>query len=88
MKHKNDMIQFAVWTRNGIAFSITWFLTLVLIYNSVTGIQSILTESLIKMMFWIIGGVLLFNLFFYPSDNTKGGIYNETYRLYGNVRFI
>lgn len=64
MKHKNDMIQFAVWTRNGIAFSITWFLTLVLIYNSVTGIQSILTESLIKMMFWIIGGVLLFNLFF------------------------
>lgn len=64
MKLKNDLIQFAVWTRNGIAFAAAWFLILILIYNSIVGIPSISTEDLVKMMFWIAGGVLLFNLFF------------------------
>lgn len=88
MKHKNDMIQFAVWTRNGIAFSITWFLTLVLIYNSVTGIQSHFNGEPYKNDVLDYRRSLAVQFVFYPSDNTKGGIYNETYRLYGNVRFI
>ncbi|MBQ1172190.1 MAG: hypothetical protein IIX48_06305 [Lachnospiraceae bacterium] len=62
--HKNDLIQFLEWMRNGIAFCTTWFLVLVLVFCHFSGIQSILTISLIKMVIWIIGGVFIFNLFF------------------------
>lgn len=61
---KEDRIQFLKWMRNGTAFCTTWFLILILVYNYLCGIQSILTMDLIKMVFWIIGGVFLFNCFF------------------------
>lgn len=61
---KRNIIQFFTWMRNGIAFCTTWFLVLILTYNYISHKQTILTESLIKMMFWIIGGVFIFNLLF------------------------
>lgn len=61
---KKDMIQFLVWLRNGTAFCTTWFLILVLAYNHFFSIQTIPTNSLIKLVFWIIGGVFIFNLCF------------------------
>lgn len=61
---KKDMIQFLEWMRNGIAFCTTWLFVLVLAYCYFSGIQSILTIYLIKMLLWIIGGVFIFNLFF------------------------
>lgn len=61
--HKKDIIQFLTWMRNGTAFCTTWFLILILVYNSFFGIQNIQTESLIKMVLWIVGAVFLFNLF-------------------------
>ncbi len=57
---KKDMIQFLVWMRNGIAFCTTWLLILTLVYNKIWGIQTIQTNSLIKMVFFVIGGVFLF----------------------------
>lgn len=61
---KKDVIQFMEWMRNGIAFCTTWFLILVLAFSYFGGIQSILTDTLIKMVLWITGGVFIFNLLF------------------------
>lgn len=65
-KRKKDIIQFWVWMRNGIAFCTSWLLILMLAYNYIFNIQIISTNSLIKLVFWIIGGVFIFNLFFTP----------------------
>ena len=65
MKKNNQYVtQFFIWLRNGIAFCISWFLILLLIYNSFYNIPSIKTDSLIKLVFFVIGGVLLFCTFF------------------------
>ncbi len=61
---KEDFFKFLVWMRNGIAFCTTWFLILMLVYNSIYGIPSVSTNSLIKLIGLIIGGVFLFNFFF------------------------
>lgn len=61
---KNDLIQFLTWTRNGISFCSCWFLILWLIFNYAFGIKSIATDNLIHMMFFIIGGVLIFSSVF------------------------
>ena len=61
---KKDLMTFLVWTRNGIAFCVVWFLVLLLIYNSIFNVQTVLTDTLVKMLFWVIGGVLIFNIFF------------------------
>lgn len=61
---KKDLIQFFTWLRNGIAFSVTWFLILKLIYNRMAHIQTISTDNLLKMVIWLSGGVLLFCLLF------------------------
>lgn len=61
---KKDLIQFFTWLRNGIAFSVTWFLVLKLIYNRMAHIQTISTDNLLKMVIWLSGGVLLFCLLF------------------------
>ena len=63
-ERKGDIIRFFVWMRNGVTFCTTWFLILVLAYNYICGNPTISTEGLIKMVFWIIGGVFIFNLFF------------------------
>ncbi len=64
IQRKNDFIQFLKWMRNGIAFMTTWFLILILLYNTITDIEVIKTITLIKMLVWIAGAVLIFNLFF------------------------
>lgn len=61
---KRDLIQFAVWLRNGTAFCTTWFLILLLAHHSFFDIKTISTKRLIHFIFWIIGGVLIFNLCF------------------------
>lgn len=62
--NKRDMIQFLLWMRNGIVFVSMWFLILLLAYCSYWNVQSIATDSLIKMILWIVGGVCVFNIFF------------------------
>ena len=62
--HKKDIIQFGVWMRNGIAFCTTWLLILMLAYNQLFNVQTIATNSMIKMVIWVAGGVLLFSLIF------------------------
>ena len=62
--YKNDIIQFLVWMRNGIAFCTCWLLILLLLYNHHSGIKSIPTDFLIHMMVFITGGVFLFSFFF------------------------
>lgn len=64
MNRKKDVIHFLEWMRNGVVFCTTWFLILVLAYCYLSGVQTLLTTSLIKMLVWIIGGVFIFNLFF------------------------
>lgn len=61
---KSEVLRFAVWMRNGVAFCTTWFLILILAYHYVFDIQNISTNSLTKVMLLIIGGVLIFNLIF------------------------
>lgn len=63
-KYKNDVLQFIVWMRNGTAFCTSWFLFLLLVYNYFCGIQTITTNSLIKMMFFVMGGVFMFCVLF------------------------
>ena len=61
---KKDIIQFFTWLRNGISFSVTWFLILELIYNRLANIQTVTTDNLLKMITWLSGGALLFCLLF------------------------
>lgn len=61
---KSEVIRFAVWMRNGVAFCTTWFLILILAYNYIFNIKNISTKSLMKVVLLIIGGVLIFNLSF------------------------
>lgn len=63
-KYKEDFLKFLVWMRNGTAFCTTWFLILMLVYNSFFNIPAISTNILIKLILLSFGGVFLFNLFF------------------------
>lgn len=62
--YKKDLIHFFVWMRNGTAFCTTWFLILLLLYNSIYHIPTVSTTGLLKLVLLSIGGVFLFNLFF------------------------
>lgn len=63
-KCKQDFLKFLVWQRNGTAFCTTWFLILMLVYNSIYHIPAISTNILIKLILLSFGGVFLFNFFF------------------------
>ena len=63
-KQKKDFIHFMVWMRNGIAFTVSWVLFLLLIYHKLCDHQTISTDGLIKIMVWTVGAVFLFNLLF------------------------
>lgn len=62
--HKKDFFHFMVCMRNGIAYSVSWFLILLLIYNKLCNHQAISTDGLIKMVVLTIGAVFIFNLLF------------------------
>ena len=62
--NKKNFLHFMVWMRNGIAYTISWFLILLLIYNKLCNHQAISTDSLIKMVVWTVGAVFIFNLLF------------------------
>lgn len=61
---KKNIIQFLVWMRNGIAFCTTWFLIIWLVCCHIFECQVISVSSLSKMLLLVIGGVLIFNVFF------------------------
>lgn len=63
-RYKDDFLKFLVWMRNGTAFCTTWFLILMLVFNSIYNIPAISTNILIKLILLSFGGVFLFNLFF------------------------
>lgn len=62
--HKKDFFHFMVYMRNGIAYTVSWFLILLLIYNKLCNHQAISTDGLIKMVVLTIGAVFIFNLLF------------------------
>lgn len=63
-KRKTELLKFLVWMRNGTAFCTTWFLILILVFNSMFDIPSVSTNKLINLILLSMGGVFLFNLFF------------------------
>ncbi len=63
---KKDLTQFLVWFRNGSSICITWFLILILIRNIFYNIEEVSTESLIKLMILVAGGVFIFCGVFTP----------------------
>lgn len=63
-KRKEELLKFLVWMRNGIAFCMTWFLVLMLIYNLIFDIPAISTNILIRLILLSAGGVFIFCFFF------------------------
>lgn len=61
---KKEMVQFFIWLRNGSAFCVTWLLILLLLYSHLYQIESVPVSGLTKMVFWVIGAVFLFCVFF------------------------
>lgn len=61
---KKDIIQFMIWMGNGVAYAVSCFLILLLIYNKLCNHQAISTDGLIKMMVWAVGAVFIFSLLF------------------------
>ena len=61
---ENRLKTFFVWMRNGISFAFTWLVILMLSGNYLLGIEMIATVQLIKIMLFVIGGVLLFTVLF------------------------
>lgn len=63
-KYKEEVLKFLVWMRNGTAFCTTWFLIIMLVYNSVYNIPVISTNTLIKLILLSGGGVFYLIFFF------------------------
>lgn len=72
--NKNNIVKFFVWTRNGIAFCTTWFLIVWITYCHISHQQQISVSMLTKLLLFVIGSVLIFNIFF-----TKVFIRNWTF---------
>lgn len=63
-KKKEELKKFLTWLRNGTSFCFTWFLILILAYHSYYDIPAVSTKRLAQVLFFCIGGALVFNLFF------------------------
>lgn len=72
--NKNNFIKFFVWMRNGIAFCTTWLLIIWIAYCHISNRQQISVSMLTKLLFFVIGGVSIFNILF-----TKVFIKNWTF---------
>ena len=55
---------FLIWMRNGICISFTWLIALLLLRNTVAGIEGISTLFLWQLLLFVIGGALIFTLLF------------------------
>lgn len=64
---------FFTWMRNGVAFCFTWLVMLLLLRNSFLGVEVISTTSLLKILAFVFGGVLLFTVSFSESVFRKIG---------------
>ena len=62
--HNRNFFAFMVWMRNGVAYAVSWFLILLLIYNKLCNHSAVSTDGLIKMVVWTVGAVFIFNLLF------------------------
>lgn len=74
MKNNKNIIKFFVWMRNGIAFCMTWLLIIWIAYCHISNQQQISVSMLTKLLFFVIGGVWIFNILF-----TKVFIKNWTF---------
>ena len=63
-KNKREWLRFLVWLRNGSAFSVTWFLILLLVFANGYGMEAIPVSLLTKLVILSFGGVLMFSLIF------------------------
>lgn len=63
-KNKKNLQQFLIYMRNGTAFCTTWFLILILGCSHIFQIHTISINLLTKIVFLIIGGVLIFSSLF------------------------
>lgn len=60
----NKIKCFFVWMRNGISFCFTWLMILLMVWNSLFGIEMVSTTTLGKLLLFVSGGVLLFTIIF------------------------
>lgn len=60
----NKIKCFFVWMRNGISMCFTWLVLLLLIWNSIFGIEMLSTIALGRLLLFVSGGVLLFTVIF------------------------
>ena len=72
--NKNDIIKFFVWMRNGIAFCTTWLLIIWIAYCHISNQQQISVSMLTKLLFFVIGGVLIFNILFTKASPVPNGL--------------
>ncbi len=64
MNIKKELKTFFIWLRNGICFTVTWFLILSVITWTASGIKEISLNKLTDLLLWSSGGVLIFCLVF------------------------
>lgn len=69
---KENIIQFLIWFRNGVAMVTVWLLLLVMIRNQIYGIDTIETAWLWKLVISVAGGVFLFCTAFTPLFIRRG----------------
>ena len=62
--HKNNLFHFMLCMKNGIAYAVSLFIILLLIYNKICNHQVISTDGMIKMIVLIVGAVFIYNLLF------------------------
>lgn len=60
MNTKKEFKIFFTWLRNGICFTVTWFLILEIIAGWITGADTISLVKLTKTIIWTVGGVFVF----------------------------
>jgi len=64
---KENIKQFFVWFRNGVSVCTLWFLLLLLLRNYTLGIEEIKTDTILKLILSVAGGVLGFCICFCPT---------------------
>lgn len=64
---RGSIKQFMIWFRNGVSICTLWFLILMIVRNYALGIEEIKTDTLLKMILSIAGGVLGFCICFLPT---------------------
>ena len=86
--NKNDIIKFFVWMRNGIAFCTTWLLIIWIAYCHISNQQQISVSMLTKLLFFVIGGVSIFNILFTKVFCTSQQKLDTNFKYYLSINLI